>query len=102
MNSVNSFPPPAKPNFNFAAEVFCRGPERWLGASLSRVDPPSCRGALFANVRFHLRVVHQDPQAGGSKTIRPRAGRKRERSHTSPNFGSGLRAQSQKFRRVIR
>jgi hypothetical protein len=64
MNSVNSFAVVAKPNFNFAAEVFCRGPERRLRASLSRVDPPFCRGALFSNVRFHFRVVHQDPQAG--------------------------------------
>jgi hypothetical protein len=26
--------------FQFCCRGFCRGPERWLGASFSRVDPP--------------------------------------------------------------
>jgi hypothetical protein len=32
-----------------------------------------------------------------AKRIRPRAGRKRERPHISPNFASRLHAHSQKF-----
>ena len=47
-----------------ASQAFCRGPERRLRATFGRVDPPLCRSAFFSNVRFHFRVVHQDPQAG--------------------------------------
>ena len=74
MNSVNSFPVVAKPNFNFAFQAFCRGPERWLRATFGRVDPPFCRGAFFWNVGFHFRVVHQDPQAGWQQKDTPADG----------------------------
>jgi hypothetical protein len=43
---------------------------------------------------FGLRVRTRKPD--GSKRIRPPTDRKRERPHISPNFGSRLRAQSQK------
>jgi hypothetical protein len=74
MNSVNSFPVAAKPNFNFASQAFCRGPERRLRATFGRVDPPFCRGALFSNLRFHFRVVHHDPQAGWQQKDTPAGG----------------------------
>jgi len=60
--------------FQFCFSGFYRGPERRLRATFGRVDPPFCRGALFSNLRFHFRVVHQHPQAGWQQKDTPADG----------------------------
>jgi hypothetical protein len=74
MNSVNSFPAVAKPNFNFASQAFCRGPERRLGASFSRVDPPFCRGAFFLECQIPSSGCASGPQAGWQQKDTPADG----------------------------
>jgi hypothetical protein len=60
----------------------------------------AARCSRLSDSMFGLCITTRKP--GAAKRIRPRAGRKRERPHISMNFGSRLRAHSQKSRRFTR
>jgi hypothetical protein len=71
----NADPVVANPNFNLAAQAFCRGPERRLKATFGRVDPPVCRGAFSRECQIPFSGCASGPaKLGDSKKDTPADG----------------------------